>query len=195
MPDIRRDDIGVWIGSADYDIHLTPVLAYPIQPEGLFVRVYARPTPAGEFPGQCLYEEKRWGFGFEDIVVGDTRLECWRQHEHASSSHTAFRKGFCLALEPGVIAALRAWLPPLCRVARIARSIAIEFERSRGRGPTRDEQRYIGQIVSARVFGDCGTSWSYAPQLERHLQAPAVTALLATCGTDFHALAKNAHSR
>lgn len=29
MLDVRRADIGVWIGSADFNILLTPVLAYP----------------------------------------------------------------------------------------------------------------------------------------------------------------------
>lgn len=33
MSEVRRDDIGVWIGSTDYDVQLTPVLMYPRQLE------------------------------------------------------------------------------------------------------------------------------------------------------------------
>lgn len=196
MLDVRRADIGVWMSSADSNILLTPVLAYPTQPESLSVNVCARSAPDGEFPGQTLHQDKQRGFRFEEISVNATRLDCWHPHEFASSRHSAFLKGFCLELEPDVIAALRTWLVPLRRVSRVACAIAKEIEGSSGRVPTRDNQARIGRIVSARVFGGCTTEWSvvvgqgWAPRLEIQLKNPAVPASLATCGTDFHTLAK-----
>jgi len=195
MSEVRRDDIGVWIGSTDYDIQVTPVNMYPREPESLFVRVYARPVPPGQYLGLALHDDKQRGFRFDDISISDTRLECVRHHEY-TATHKTFRKGFSLELAPDMIEALRAWLPPLRRIARVARAIAKEVETARGRVPTRDEQSRIGRIVSARVFGACDPEWSvtvgqgYAPQLEVHLQTPVVMALLATCGTDFKTLAK-----
>lgn len=196
MADLRRDEIGVWITAAGFRLQLTPVLAYPTQPEGLFVRVYAVRENMS-FPGQPLHEEKRRGFRFEDISVSETRLECLRQHEFAARSDTAFRMGFCLELEPEAIALLRAWLPPLRRIARVARAIAADIGRTSGRVPTRNEQIGIGRIVSSRVLGGCGADWSvvvgvgWSRWLQMQFDTPSVMALLATCGTDFHTLVRD----
>ncbi|OXC79356.1 hypothetical protein [Caballeronia sordidicola] len=92
--------------------------------------------------------------------------------------------------------ALRTWIPPIRRTARVTRAISKEISNAGKRTPTRSEQTRIAQVVSARVFGafapDRAVSIALgdAPAwLQIEMGRPAVMALLASAGTDFKVLA------
>jgi hypothetical protein len=195
MPEIQRDATGVCVSTALYQVHLHPVVAFPSEPVSMFVRVFATAELVG-YDEDWLHDDKMRGFAFEEIVVTDTHLECWRPPNPPSSQAKAFRKGFSLGLEPGMAEALRAWIPPIRRIARVTHAISKEISGTRNRTLTRNEQTRVAQVVSARVFDACAPdravslALGYAPPwLQIEMGRPTIMALLASAGTDFKALA------
>ena len=61
----------------------------PSQPVSMFVRVFATAELVG-YDGDWLHDDKMRGFAFEEIVVTETHLECWRPPNPPSSQAKAF---------------------------------------------------------------------------------------------------------
>lgn len=117
-PSVSRVWNGIHIEGQQICLQVNP------QAEGtLTVDVVALPVLTG-FDRPCrISGEERLEFAGANVVVHDTRLECF-----AADRFVPFmRRGFAIDIEPGMAQALRAWLPKIILVASTSKTIADRF--------------------------------------------------------------------
>jgi hypothetical protein len=142
-PTVSRVHSGIHIEGHELSIAL-----YPTGNGRLAVAVTAAPSITG-YDDDCRIGNSENGYDFllSEIVVSDTRLDCFVSNRNAPFFH----EGFWLTLEPGMAILLRQWLPRLWRVVGTAEALNLFLAKKLGRDVS---YLGLGANVVARVMLD-----------------------------------------